>query len=93
MRSTRRSRLPGLTRAELLDAIKGHVIGQGELVATYERKAMTFISRRDLLKRAAVPSVAVRAASSRALRTLRRTDVGQQPPPAREQLESRRQGS
>ena len=29
---------PGLTRAELLDAIKGHVIGQGELVATYERK-------------------------------------------------------
>ena len=29
---------PGLTRADLLDAIKGHVIGQGELVATYERK-------------------------------------------------------
>jgi phosphatidylethanolamine-binding protein (PEBP) family uncharacterized protein len=29
---------PGLTRAELLEAIKGHVIGQGELVATYERK-------------------------------------------------------
>ncbi len=29
---------PGLTRAELLDAIKGHVIGQGELVALYERK-------------------------------------------------------
>ena len=27
-----------LTRGELLDAIKGHVIGQGELVATYERK-------------------------------------------------------
>ena len=27
-----------LTRAELLDAMKGHVIGQGELVATYERK-------------------------------------------------------
>ena len=26
------------TRAELLEAIKGHVIGQGELVATYERK-------------------------------------------------------
>jgi phosphatidylethanolamine-binding protein (PEBP) family uncharacterized protein len=23
---------------ELLDAIKGHVIGHGELVATYERK-------------------------------------------------------
>jgi Raf kinase inhibitor-like YbhB/YbcL family protein len=29
---------PGLTRVELLDAIKGHVIGQGELVALYERK-------------------------------------------------------
>jgi len=29
---------PGLTRAELLDAIKGHVIGLGELVALYERK-------------------------------------------------------
>ena len=29
----------GLTRQELLDAIKGHVIGQGELVPTYERKA------------------------------------------------------
>jgi len=29
---------PGLTRAELLEAIKGHVSGQGELVATYERK-------------------------------------------------------
>jgi Raf kinase inhibitor-like YbhB/YbcL family protein len=28
----------GLSRAELLDAIKGHVLGQGELVATYERK-------------------------------------------------------
>jgi len=28
----------GLNRAELLDAIKGHVLGQGELVATYERK-------------------------------------------------------
>ena len=30
---------PGLTRADLLAAIRGHVIGQGELVATYERKA------------------------------------------------------
>jgi Raf kinase inhibitor-like YbhB/YbcL family protein len=30
---------PGLTRAELLEAIKGHVVGQGELVAIYERKA------------------------------------------------------
>jgi Raf kinase inhibitor-like YbhB/YbcL family protein len=29
--------MPGLTRAELLEAIGGHVIGQGELVATYER--------------------------------------------------------
>jgi hypothetical protein len=29
---------PGLTRADLLDAIKGHVLAQGELVATYERK-------------------------------------------------------
>lgn len=29
---------PPMTRAELLDAIKGHVVGQGELVATYERK-------------------------------------------------------
>ena len=28
----------GMNRAELLDAIKGHVLGQGELVATYERK-------------------------------------------------------
>jgi len=25
-------------RAELLDAMKGHIVGQGELVATYERK-------------------------------------------------------
>jgi Raf kinase inhibitor-like YbhB/YbcL family protein len=30
---------PGLTRADLLAAIRGHVIGQGELVAIYERKA------------------------------------------------------
>jgi Raf kinase inhibitor-like YbhB/YbcL family protein len=30
---------PGLTRADLLAAVRGHVIGQGELVATYERKA------------------------------------------------------
>ena len=29
---------PGLNRVELLEAIKGHVIGQGELIATYERK-------------------------------------------------------
>ncbi len=30
---------PGLNRAELLTAIQGHVIGQGELVAIYERSA------------------------------------------------------
>jgi Raf kinase inhibitor-like YbhB/YbcL family protein len=29
---------PGLTRPQLLEAMKGHVIGQGELVATYIRK-------------------------------------------------------
>ncbi len=29
---------PGLTRQELIEAIKGHVIGQGELVPIYERK-------------------------------------------------------
>lgn len=28
----------GLTRADLLDAIQGHITAQGELVATYERK-------------------------------------------------------
>jgi Raf kinase inhibitor-like YbhB/YbcL family protein len=31
------ARQPPMTRGELLDAIKGHVIGQGELVALYER--------------------------------------------------------
>jgi Raf kinase inhibitor-like YbhB/YbcL family protein len=30
---------PPMTRAELLEAIEGHIIGQGELVATYERQA------------------------------------------------------
>lgn len=30
--------MPPMTRAELLDAAKGHVIGRGELVASYERK-------------------------------------------------------
>src|SRR3954470_7861302 len=30
---------PGLTRADLLSAIAGRVIGQGELVSIYERKA------------------------------------------------------
>jgi Raf kinase inhibitor-like YbhB/YbcL family protein len=29
---------PPLTRAQLLEKIEGHVIGKGELVATYERK-------------------------------------------------------
>jgi len=28
---------PPMTRAELLDASKGHIVGKGELVATYER--------------------------------------------------------
>jgi len=28
----------GLTRAQLLEAIKGHVLGRGELAATYERR-------------------------------------------------------
>jgi Raf kinase inhibitor-like YbhB/YbcL family protein len=28
---------PGLTKAELLEAIKGHIVGEGELVAIYER--------------------------------------------------------
>jgi Raf kinase inhibitor-like YbhB/YbcL family protein len=29
---------PGLTRNQLMEAIKGHIIGQGSLVAIYERK-------------------------------------------------------
>src|SRR4051794_33559087 len=29
---------PPMTRGELLEAAKGHIIGRGELVATYERK-------------------------------------------------------
>jgi Raf kinase inhibitor-like YbhB/YbcL family protein len=29
---------PPLTRAQLLEAIQGHIIGKGELVATYERQ-------------------------------------------------------
>jgi Raf kinase inhibitor-like YbhB/YbcL family protein len=29
---------PGLTKAELLEAVKGHIVGEGELVAIYERK-------------------------------------------------------
>ena len=31
---------PNLTRPELLEAIKGHVIGQGEIVPIYERKPL-----------------------------------------------------
>jgi hypothetical protein len=31
---------PGLTRAEVLEAIEGHVIGQGDLVPIYERQPM-----------------------------------------------------
>jgi len=29
---------PGLTKATLLEAIKGHILGQGALVAIYERQ-------------------------------------------------------
>jgi hypothetical protein len=29
---------PGLTKAQLLEAMKGHIIGQGEIIGTYERK-------------------------------------------------------
>ncbi|MBI4860155.1 MAG: YbhB/YbcL family Raf kinase inhibitor-like protein [Candidatus Riflebacteria bacterium] len=29
---------PGLTKAELLEAMKGHVVAEGELVGTYERR-------------------------------------------------------
>ena len=29
---------PGLSRAQLTDAMQGHIVAQGELVATYERK-------------------------------------------------------
>jgi Raf kinase inhibitor-like YbhB/YbcL family protein len=31
-------RTPPMTRAELLEAAEGHIVGRGELVATYERK-------------------------------------------------------
>lgn len=31
---------PGLTKADLLEAMKGHIVGEGELVAIYERKPM-----------------------------------------------------
>ncbi len=29
---------PGLTKTQLVEAMEGHIVGQGELVATYERK-------------------------------------------------------
>jgi Raf kinase inhibitor-like YbhB/YbcL family protein len=31
---------PGLTRQELMDAMKGRIIGQGEMVPVYERKPL-----------------------------------------------------
>lgn len=37
---------PGLTKAELLEAIKGHVVGEGELVAIYERKPVPGLMNR-----------------------------------------------
>jgi Raf kinase inhibitor-like YbhB/YbcL family protein len=33
-----KTRMPPMSRTELLEAAKGHIIGRGELVATYERK-------------------------------------------------------
>ena len=32
---------PNLTRSELLDVIKGHILAQGEIVPIYERKPLT----------------------------------------------------
>ena len=29
---------PGATKAQLLEAMKGHILGQGEIIGTYERK-------------------------------------------------------
>lgn len=40
---------PGLTRQELLAAIKGHILAQGELIGTYEKPA----ARRSLAKEGA----------------------------------------
>src|SRR4030095_16244433 len=37
---------PNLTRAELLEAIKGHILAQGEVVPVYERKMPSQIPRR-----------------------------------------------
>jgi Raf kinase inhibitor-like YbhB/YbcL family protein len=36
---------PGLTRAQLVEAMQGHVVAQGELVAIYERKPPTPLGR------------------------------------------------
>jgi phosphatidylethanolamine-binding protein (PEBP) family uncharacterized protein len=32
---------PGLNRAQVLEAIEGHVIGQGDMVPIYQRQPMT----------------------------------------------------
>jgi phosphatidylethanolamine-binding protein (PEBP) family uncharacterized protein len=32
---------PELTRAQVLEAIEGHIIGEGEIVPTYQRQPMT----------------------------------------------------
>jgi Raf kinase inhibitor-like YbhB/YbcL family protein len=37
---------PGLTKVELLEAIKGHVVAEGELVAVYERKPQPQMAER-----------------------------------------------
>ena len=37
MTVTEKPNMPPLTRAELLETTKGHVVGRGELVATYQR--------------------------------------------------------
>jgi Raf kinase inhibitor-like YbhB/YbcL family protein len=38
---------PPLTRAELLDLAKGHIVGRGELVATYERRGEANATEQD----------------------------------------------
>jgi phosphatidylethanolamine-binding protein (PEBP) family uncharacterized protein len=37
---------PGLDRSELLQAIEGHVIGQGDMVTLYERQPMNELATR-----------------------------------------------
>jgi hypothetical protein len=64
---------PGLTRADLLAAINGHVIGQGEIVSIYERKDHDIHLTRDLLKRAGAISAAAAATGERA-RAFRASD-------------------